>query len=135
SVLDPSQAPTGKHTTYAWHVMPRNPDIGGRSYEDFKEEFADRIIETWARYCPNMTSKNIIGRYIYTAEEYTQELVNMRNGDIFMGAFNAEQVMDRHFGYTTPIERLYMAGSPTHPGGAISGGGGYIAANVVARDL
>ena len=26
SLLDPTQAPPGKHTTYAWHVMPLNPD-------------------------------------------------------------------------------------------------------------
>jgi len=52
-----------------------------------------------------------------------------------MGAFSADQVMYNHFGYRTPIERLYMAGSATHPGGAISGGGGYISAGVIARDL
>ena len=28
SLLDPTQAPPGKHTTYAWHVMPLNPDLG-----------------------------------------------------------------------------------------------------------
>src|SRR5262249_24657766 len=30
SLLDPTQAPPGKHTTYAWHVMPLNPDLGGQ---------------------------------------------------------------------------------------------------------
>jgi len=135
SLLDPSQAPPGKHTTYAWHVMPLEADLGGRDYETFKEEFAERIIETFARYCPNMTSRNIVGRYIYTAREYTQELVNMRDGDIFMGAFNAEQVMYNHFGYRTPIPNLYYAGSAAHPGGAISGGSGYISAGIIARDL
>jgi hypothetical protein len=34
---------------------------------------------------------------------YTGELINMRTGDIFMGAFNAERVMHNHFGYRTPI--------------------------------
>jgi len=135
SLLDPTQAPPGKHTTYAWHVMPLNPDLAGRDDESFKEEFSDRILEKWARYCPNMTKKNVIGKYVYTAKEYTQEFPNMRNGDIFMGAFNAEQVMYNHFGYRTPIKNLYMAGSPAHPGGAISGGAGYIAAAIVARDL
>ena len=108
---------------------------GAQSYEDFKREFAEEIIETWARYCPNMTRQNIIGQYVYTAREYTQELVNMRQGDIFMGAFNAEQVMYNHFGYRTPLPNLYLAGSPCHPGGAISGGAGYIAAGIIARDL
>lgn len=52
-----------------------------------------------------------------------------------MGAFNAEQVMYNHFGYRTPIGRLHMAGSAAHPGGAISGGAGYISAGIIARDL
>ena len=135
SVLDPTQAPPGKHTTYAWHVMPLNPNIGAKDYETFKQEFAERIVEKWAKYAPNMTRKNIIARHVYTAREYTQHFPEMRNGDIFMGAFNAQQVMYNHFGYRTPVERLYMAGSATHPGGAISGGGGYISAGIIARDL
>jgi phytoene dehydrogenase-like protein len=135
SVIDPTQAPPGKHTNYAWHVMPLEPDIGGQSYEAFKQEFAEKIIETWARYCPNMTRRNIIAQHVYAAPEYTRELVNMREGDIFMGAFNADQVMYNHFGYRTPLPNLYLAGSPCHPGGAISGGAGYIAAGLIARDL
>ena len=135
SLLDPTQAPPGKHTTYCWHVMPLNPDIGGQSYESWKEEFADRIVECFARYCPNMTDKNILGRYIYTGREYVQEMTNMRGGDIFMGAFNAEQVMYNHFGYRSPIPNLYNAGSAGHPGGAISGGAGYISAGLIAQDL
>jgi len=135
SLLDPTQAPSGKATTYAWHVMPLNPDIGDQSYERFKEEFADKIIETWAKVCPNMTDRNILARYIYTGREYTQEMINMREGDIFMGAFNADQVMYNHFGYRTPIPNLYNAGSAGHPGGAISGGAGYITAGIIAEEL
>ena len=135
SVIDPTQAPPGKHTQYAWHVMPLDPDLKGRDYETFKREFADKIIEKWSRYASNMTRKNIIGQHVYTAREYVAEFPQMRGGDIFMGAFNAEQVMYNHFGYRTPIQKLYMAGSPTHPGGAISGGGGYISAGIIARDL
>jgi len=135
SLIDPTQAPPGKHTTYAWHVMPLDPDIGEKSYETWKAEFAEQIIATWARYCPNMTRRNIIAQYVYTGREYTQELVNMRGGDIFMGAFNAEQVMYNHFGYRTPLPNLYYAGSAAHPGGAISGGPAYIVAGIIARDL
>ena len=135
SLIDPTQAPPGKATTYAWHVMPLDPDIGNQSYESFKEEFADKIIETWAKVCPNMTDRNILARYIYTGREYTQEMINMREGDIFMGAFNADQVMYNHFGYKTPIPNLYCAGSSGHPGGAISGGAGYITAGIIAKEL
>ncbi len=135
SLLDPTQAPPGKHTTYCWHVMPLEPDLGGKTYDSFKEEFSDKIIECFARYCPNITSRNILGRYVYTGREYMQEMINMRGGDIFMGAFNAEQVMYNHFGYRSPIPNLYNAGSAGHPGGAISGGAGYITAGVIANDL
>mgnify|MGYP001554052332 CR=1 FL=1 len=135
SVIDPTQAPPGKHTTYCWHVMPLDPDIGGKSYDTWKEDFADRIVECFARYCPNMTDRNILGRYIYTGRDYVQEMINMRGGDIFMGAFNAEQVMYNHFGYRSPIPNLYNAGSAAHPGGAISGGAGYISASIIAEDL
>ena len=135
SLLDPTQAPPGKATTYAWHVMPLNPDTGGQDYESFKEEFSDKIIETWAKVCPNMTDKNVLARYVYTGREYTQEMINMREGDIFMGAFNADQVMYNHFGYKTPIPNLYCAGSSGHPGGAISGGAGYITAGIIAKEL
>ena len=135
STIDPTQAPPGKATNYAWHVMPLDPDIGNKDYEDFKREFADRIIEKWSRYASNLTAKNIIGQHVYTGREYVAQFPQMRGGDIFMGAFNAEQVMYNHFGYRTPVERLYMAGSATHPGGAISGGGGYISAGIIARDL
>jgi len=51
STLDPSLAPPGRHNTYAWHVIPLQPDLGGRDYEVWKEEFADEIMATWAQYC------------------------------------------------------------------------------------
>src|SRR5215813_7181981 len=106
-----------------------------RTTASSRRNSADKIIETWTRYCPNMTSRNIIARHIYTARDYACELINMRSGDIFMGAFNAEQVMYNHFGYRSPIANLFNAGSACHPGGAISGGSGYISAGIIANDL
>jgi hypothetical protein len=64
---------------------------------------------------PEPHARQIIGQYVDTSKEYTQELINMRGGDIFMGAFNAEQVMYNHFGYRTPIPNLYMAARPAIP--------------------
>ena len=135
SVLDPKQAPSGKHTAYAWHVVPY--DVGGRSRRHRRPQasFGDAILEKWAQYAPNMTPANVLGRYEYTAYEYTQEIINMRFGDIMMGELSAQQVLSNHFGYRTPIENLYMAGSATHPNGGISGGCGYISAGIIAGDL
>ena len=133
--FDPSQAPPGYHTAYGWHAFPYAPDGNPHNVEEIKEEFADRMIEKWREFAPNLTDDNILARYIWTANDYTRELINMVDGDIFMGSFAGSQTMWNHFGYRTPIQGLYMAGSPTHPGGAISGGGGYIASRVILDDL
>jgi phytoene dehydrogenase-like protein len=133
--FDPSQAPRGYHTAYGWHAFPYAPDGDPSNVEKIREEFADRMIDKWREFAPNMTPDNILARYTWTAHDYTRELINMVDGDIFMGSFAGDQTMWNHFGYRTPIAGLYMAGSPTHPGGAISGGGGYIASKVIVEDL
>lgn len=133
--FDPSQAPAGCHTAYGWHAMPFDPGGDPENIEPVKAEFAARMIEKWREYAPNLTDDNILHTWVYTANDYTRELINMVRGDIFMGSFAGEQTMWNHFGYRTPINGLYMAGSPTHPGGAISGGGGYIASRVIVDDL
>jgi phytoene dehydrogenase-like protein len=133
--FDPSQAPRGCHTAYGWHAMPWNPDGDPENIEAVKNEFAEKMLDVWREYSPNLTKENILHTWVYTANDYTKELVNMVRGDIFMGSFAGDQTMWNHFGYRTPIEGLYMAGSPTHPGGAISGGAGYIVSRIIAEDL
>jgi phytoene dehydrogenase-like protein len=135
SVLDPTQAPPGQHTAYAWHLVPYAPDGDHEKLNAVKESMTEAILAKWREYAPNMTPDNILGSYTYTAYEYSKEIINMRGGDIFMGALGADQVMYNHFGYRTPIEGLYMAGSAAHPNGAITGGAGYIAAGLIAADL
>jgi len=135
TTFDPSQAPAGHHTAYGWHAMPYAPDGDPENIEPVKHEFAERMLEVWRKYAPNLTPDNILHCHVYTANDYSRDLINMVRGDIFMGSFAGDQTMWNHFGYQTPFEGLYMVGSPTHPGGAISGGGGYISAGVIARDL
>jgi len=135
SVLDPTQAPPGRHTAYAWHVVPYDPAQDPAAVQAENEALADAILEKWRTYAPNMTPDNVLGRYCYSAHDYANEIINMRGGDIFMGALSADQVMHNHFGYRTPVEGLYLAGSAAHPNGAITGGAGYISAGLIARDL
>jgi phytoene dehydrogenase-like protein len=133
--FDPSQAPAGRHTAYGWLAMPYAPGGEPANIEAVKDQIAAQMIEKWREYAPNLTDDNILHCHIHTARDYSSDLINMVEGDIFMGSFAGEQTMWNHFGYRTPIEGLYMVGSPTHPGGAISGGGGYISSGVIARDL
>jgi phytoene dehydrogenase-like protein len=135
SVLDPTQAPAGRHTAYAWHVVPYDPAKDPAAVQAENEALADAILDKWRGYAPNMVPDNVLRRYCYSAHDYANEIINMRGGDIFMGELSADQVMHNHFGYRTPIEGLYMAGSAAHPNGAITGGAGYISAGLIANDL
>jgi phytoene dehydrogenase-like protein len=135
TVIDPAQAPPGRHTAYAWHVMPYAPDGDHENLQRLAEPMTEAILAKWREYAPNMGGDNILGTYTYTAHQYTKDIVNMRGGDIFMGALSGDQVLYNHFGYRTPIDNLYLAGSATHPNGAITGGAGYITAGIIARDL
>jgi len=135
SVLDPKQAPRGRHTAYAWHVVPYDINGDPTAIEGIQDELADGILEKWSKYAPNMTRDNVLGSYIHTPLTYTQELINMRHGDIMMGSLGSNQVMSKHFGYRTGIDGLYMAGSAAHPNGSLSGGAGYITAGLIADDL
>ena len=112
SVLDPTQAPPGQAHGLCLACHAAAARRGRKQRAKFDEEFADKIIETWARYAPKLTGKNVVGRHVYTAYEYVSELPNMRGGDIFMGAFSADQVMYNHFGYRTPIR---ISTLPAHP--------------------
>ncbi len=134
-MIDPTQAPPGMHTAYAWHVVPFDPGGDPVNAEAYRDTFGEQIIEKWREYAPNLTWENILGSYFYTPNDYVRHLPNMRYGDIFMGAFTSDQVMDNHFGYRTPVDGLYYAGSAAHPGGAISGGAGYIVAKLICTDL
>lgn len=134
TVIDPSQAPDGKHLAYAWQIVPFDPDAP-ELVESHRDKIADLMLDKWREYAPNLTDSNVLGRYTYTPYDYARALPNMGTGDIFMGAFTSDQVMYNHFGYRTPIDGLYMSGSAAHPGGAISGGGGYISAGVICDDL
>jgi phytoene dehydrogenase-like protein len=116
-------------------VVPYAPDGDHENLKRMQESFTEAILEKWREYAPNMDRDNILKTYTYTAYEYSRDIVNMRGGDIFMGAFSSDQVMWNHFGYRTPVENLYYAGSAAHPGGAISGGAGYIVARLICDDL
>jgi len=135
TVIDPTQAPKGMATAYGWMVVPSAPNGDPANFDKIKHDLGEQMIELWSQYAPNVKPSNILEKHVWTPYDYTRDLINMVEGDIFMGSFTGEQTMWNHFGYRTPIPNLYMAGSPTHPGGAVSGGGGYIASRVIAEDL
>lgn len=136
SVLDPSQAPDGKHTAYLWAYAPWNPENRGPEYwDEIKNEYMETCIEQFAKYAPNVDDDIIVDKYAYTPLDIPRTHMNMLQGSRSGGNYAPDQLMDRRPDYSGPIEGLYMSGSPTHPGGSISGAPGYNCAGVVVDDL
>ena len=81
----------------------------------------------------------IVGAEIITPEDLEQTW-GLSGGHIFHGEPTLDQSwIARPFlgwaRYRTPLDGLYLASAGTHPGGGLTGGSGWLAAQTVARDL
>jgi len=142
TLFDPSYAPPGKHIAICYREMPNTDKLnGGREkLENMMEGYADRVLEKWESYAPNMKKENVIARYIYTPYEYERKIVSMRTGSWSLGRMDYDQSginrpIRGYADYRTPIKGLYMCSSSCHPGGSIFLAAGYNAAKVVLQDL
>lgn len=138
---DPVQAPKGKHTAFLWQMAPYHlRDSGAEAWDIIKEDYMQVCLERWRQYAPNLNANNIIAHYIFTPVDVERKLINMRFGDHCVGRALHNQMLDHRplpelKPYRTPIERLYLCGSSTHPFGNITGAPGYNAARVICEDL
>jgi phytoene dehydrogenase-like protein len=137
STLDDTLAPRGAHVAslFCQHVAPILPD--GKSWDDYREEVADLMIETVDAHAPNFKA-SIIARQIYSPLDL-ERTFGLVGGDIFHGALDLGQLfvarpMLGHADYRGPIPGLYMCGSGTHPGGGVTGLPGHNAAREILRD-
>lgn len=141
TLFDPTRAPKGKHVLLAWQFAPYAlKDGGAEQWDRIKNQYLGKILARWAEYAPNLDPKNIIYGFPQTPLDTERHLINMREGDIHVGALIPEQLgIHRPFsgasGYKGPLDRLFLTGGATHPGGNITGAPGYNAAQVVAREL
>jgi phytoene dehydrogenase-like protein len=137
SLTDPSVAPPGMHVMscfvqYApYHLKPAGGGPGPTSWDDEREAFGDTVIDTIAEYAPNIR-RIIRHRQVLTPLDLEREW-GLTEGNIFQGELTLEQLfflrpVPGWARYTTPIHRLYMCGSATHPGGGIMGAPGRNAA-------
>jgi phytoene dehydrogenase-like protein len=109
-------------------------------WEKKNPEFAKAVLEKWAKAAPNMKSDNIVMAIGETPEDIAIRFPNMRRGGIKHGDYTPMQLGFNRPNIEcstskTPIEGLYLCGASTYPGGMVTGGPGYIAANKVAEDM
>lgn len=126
SLVDPTRAPEGKHTGWAYCHVPHGSD------RDMTEVIEAQV----ERFAPGFRDL-ILARHTYTAAEMERHNANMIGGDIGGGANTLWQFlarpMPRFDPYATPNERLFLCSSSTPPGGGVHGMCGYHAARSVLR--
>ena len=137
STIDDSLAPPGAHVAslFCQHFRYQLPD--GRRWQDERDAAADLIIDTVTQHAPNFR-RSIIGRLALSPLDLEQRF-GLLGGDIFHGALGLDQLWAARpllgFGdYRTPLRRLYMCGSGTHPGGGVTAVPGHNAAREIIKD-
>ena len=134
SVIDPSVAPAGRHVM-ACFVQFAPYELAEGTWDDQREAFGDNVIATIARYAPDLPSL-ILHRQVLTPLDI-ERTFGLTEGNIFQGELLLEQLFSGRpmpgAGYATPVRDLWLCGSSTHPGGAISGAPGRNAAVEILR--
>jgi phytoene dehydrogenase-like protein len=107
------------------------------SWDDIKESFADRCIETLAEYAPNVP--NAIEHRQVLSPLDLERTFGITGGNIMQGAMNPHQLfcfrpVAGWADHRTPIRGLYLCGAASHPGGGVLGACGKNAAEEILRD-
>ena len=136
SLCDPTRAPEGQHTLWAYSRVPSRPEGG---WAATRESFADRIDERVEGLAPGFRER-ILERRAVSPDDLESMDANLVGGDLGGGS-NAwhRQLLFRpifpYFRYRTPVAGLYLCSSYAHPGAGVHGMCGYNAANIALRDL
>jgi len=121
SVADPSRAPSGKHTVWAYAHVPNGSDA------DLSEHIIDRIEEL----APGLRSR-ILAVHSLGPPDWPGRNPNYVGGDIAGGAHSLKQFVTRPFPqanpYRTPIEGVFLCSASTPPGAGTHGMCGHRAA-------
>jgi phytoene dehydrogenase-like protein len=135
SMYDDSLAPPGQHVLSA-HVMYAPYQQKGGWDEAKRAMFAERVIDTIARYAPGI-SEQIIHSELLTPKDLEQGF-NVTGGHWHHTEFALDQALMMRptyeaAQYSTPIPGLYLCGAGSHPGGDLTGGPGHNAAHEILR--
>ena len=126
SEFDPTRAPAGKHTAWAYCHVPNG------SSRDMTEEIEAQV----ERFAPGFKDL-IAARSAMDSAEVERRNPNYVGGDINGGIQDLRQLFTRPVArrvpYSTPVDGLYICSSSTPPGGGVHGMCGYFAARYALR--
>ncbi len=125
SLFDPTRAPEGKHTAWAYCHVPAGSDID-------RTDAIERQIE---RFAPGFRDV-VLARRKWNADELTAWNPNLLAGDVSGGAMTLTGMLARPTlrSYRTSNPRVYLCSSSTPPGGGVHGMAGYHAAMTALQD-
>ena len=128
SLFDPSRAPGGQHTAWAYCHVPNGSDF----------DMTDRIEAQVERFAPGFRERILqrSARPPAAMEEYNPNYIG---GDINGGVQDIGQLFSRparmFSPYSIPSTNLFICSSSTPPGGGVHGMCGYFAARAALRRL
>ncbi len=115
---DPTLAPPGCECFY---VLSPVPNLGGKTdWENVKERYADAILESLEKLCPDLR-KHIISQMIWTPLDFERQL------DAHVGsAFQFEPILTqsawfRPHNVSEDVKNFFLVGAGTHPGAGLPG--------------
>jgi phytoene dehydrogenase-like protein len=121
SLFDPSRAPAGRHTGWAYCHVPHGSNCD-------RSAVIEAQVERYALGFRDL----ILARHTSNATQLETSNANLVGGDIAGGANNLWQLLARPVlavdPYRTPVKGLYLCSSSTPPGGGVHGMCGYHAA-------
>jgi phytoene dehydrogenase-like protein len=135
SLLDPTRAPAGGQTLWAYSRVPSELPDGWAGH---KEAFADRIEERIEGLAPGFRGL-IRGRAIFAPDDLERMNENLVGGDLGGGSARiTQQLFLRpvfpYCRYRTPVKGVYLCSASAHPGAGVHGACGYNAARMALQD-
>ena len=126
TVFDPSRAPAGKHTVWAYCHVPSGSTV----------DMTERMEAQIERFAPGFRDR-VLARSTRDSEAVERHNANYVGGDINGGIQDLRQQFARPVArvvpYRTPVRGLYLCSSSTPPGGGVHGMSGYWAAQAALK--
>jgi phytoene dehydrogenase-like protein len=133
SVADPTRAPAGQHTAWAYTHGPAR----GVDWAAELDRHVERIEAQVERFAPGFRDR-ILARHVLGPGDLQARNRNLIGGDVGGGSYRLRQVVFRPLPklspYRTPLDGLYLGSAATFPGGAVHGVPGDAAARAALKD-
>ena len=137
SVVSPELTPPGKHIM-SWNIWHAPYDLAEGTWDEEKDKFAKRCIETVTRYMPDLPN-HIIDYRSFSPIDCEAELgiigSNITHGEMLPQYLFGPRPHRRANNYRTPLEGLYLTGGGVWPGGFVTGVPGRNTSQAVLADL